>query len=59
MHYFDHRFSKALIDDRLEQAEAIRSRRIHDDNRKKASHRLGLLLIALGERLSAREAEAA
>lgn len=59
MHYFDHRIGKALIDDRLERAEAIRIRRIHQGKRKKATHRLGLLMIALGERLATREAEAA
>lgn len=58
MHLLDHRIGNALIDIRLEEAEKIRQRQQQRAN-KGLSHRLGLLLIALGERLSAREAEAA
>lgn len=58
MHISDHRLSNALSDIRLERAGSIR----HMEKRKRgagARQKLGLLLIARGEKLAGREARAA
>ena len=58
MYYIDHRLSKILSDIRLEQAESLR--KSHELRKSKgALQRLGLLLIAQGERLAGRQAKAA
>jgi hypothetical protein len=60
MNYFDPRLSKILSDIRLEQAESIR-RRKSDNPASKMSYkeRLGLFLIAQGERLAQRKPKVA
>lgn len=59
MIYFDYRLGKILSDNRLEQAEAIRRSRREQSNTRSSRERLGLLLIALGRRLTQGKAKAA
>jgi len=58
MNLSDHRFARVLSDARLEQAKAIRQKQIHN-KRQSARHRLGLLLIAQGEKLAKGQAKVA
>ena len=58
MSHLDHRLAQILSDVRLEQAKAIREKQIHS-KKQSARHRLGLLLIAQGERLAERQAKVA
>ena len=60
MLYADHRLSRTLSDIRLEQAEAIHRR--HQAalvGHRRLSERLGHLLIAMGEKLTGKQARAA
>lgn len=59
MHISDHRLSKALSDIRLEQGASIGRNQERKIRSSDARHRLGLLLIAQGEKLARREARAA
>ncbi len=58
MYYLDQRLSRILSDIRLEQAESLRRSKRHHKS-KSARQRIGLLLIAQGERLAGRQAKAA
>lgn len=57
MYFHDQRIAQALADHRLEQAASIRRRR-SIKGKMTAKQRLGLLLIARGEKLANREAKA-
>ncbi len=59
MYHSDHRLSKILSDTRLEQAKSLRDRNHRDRNSNSARRRIGLLLIARGEKLAGRQAKAA
>lgn len=58
MHISDHRLARVLSESRLERAESLRSKN-QRQHQKGTKQRLGLLLIAQGERLANSEARAA
>ena len=58
MYYIDQRLSKILSDIRLEEARSLgKSQKLR--NSTGARHKIGLLLIARGEKLAGRQAKAA
>ena len=58
MYYLDHRLSKILSDIRLDEAQSLRKSQQRRQSQG-ARQRLGLLLIAQGEKLAGRQAKAA
>lgn len=57
MYYVDQRLARVLRDIRLEWAESQRRRQ--SSKHRDIRHKLGLLLIAIGERLARQQAKAA
>lgn len=57
MYYVDQRLARVLRDIRLERAESQRRRQ--SSKHRNIRHKLGLLLIAKGERLARQQAKAA